>query len=152
MFTISGRAGRQGNAGTDAGRFFGWANHVSNGHWLAVELIGGNGGNGQDGKGSPDVNVVFELDQFGDEGWSDSRTTDPDSYYIRYFTEHGYKNKLVSSQSTGNIFTMSSKISHTFQLYPDNCCAAAATGAGGFGKITICGTSDIFYSEKFFLF
>lgn len=60
-----GTAGKSGNPGHNSGNFFGWANDVINGDSLTVTLNGGNGGNGQDGTGSD--NIQAEFKQIDDE-------------------------------------------------------------------------------------
>ncbi|XP_055308034.1 uncharacterized protein LOC129572138 [Sitodiplosis mosellana] len=55
----SGAGGRPGNPGMNSGNFFGIAQQIVNGNLLTVQLKSGDGGDGQDGTGSPDVEPTF---------------------------------------------------------------------------------------------
>lgn len=133
--SLNGMVGKRGNDGTDAGNFFGIAIEILNGHLLTIELNGGNGGNGQDGTGSPDQYVIFDVDNYKDNGPYDSRTTDPDNYYKRYFRENGYDAELKNSEKASwisGVFLSDSNIKQKFRLFPAGCCGSI--GVGGEGK------------------
>lgn len=55
------KAGEPGNAGSNAGNFFGLSNKIVNGELLTVNLNGGNGGVGQNGAGSLDEYPIYET-------------------------------------------------------------------------------------------
>lgn len=129
----SGTAGRPGHLGTNSGNFFGLANKVINGHLLTVELIGGRGGDGQDGSGSPDIRVTY------------SRTYNTQTYCER--PAFKYLRKLMKSESGINHVEMineeeylkdyafvwaAKEMKCTFRLYSNQCCGV--TGSGGPGK------------------
>lgn len=129
----NGRAGKHGNMGTNAGNFFGLANNVFNIELLSIELIGGNGGNGQDGTGNPDVGVTFDKTSYNEKGSISPTNTDPDNYYRRYFKDNGYDAELMDSKMKTYFYLLvaQTNIWHDFRLYSNGCCGG--TGIGGDG-------------------
>ncbi|XP_055309665.1 uncharacterized protein LOC129573302 [Sitodiplosis mosellana] len=151
-----GRAGKRGNMGTHAGNFFGVANDVFNIEQLTIELNGGNGGNGQDGTGSPDATVSFDRTTHDGKGSIDPRNTDPDNYYRRFFRENGYDAELKDSKINTYFYVLfaQTNIFHSFRLYSNGCCGK--TGVGGYGGLggksgqsSFLYTKAAFFSEEY---
>lgn len=130
--TSNGKAGKPGNHGTNAGHFFGLTYEVINGNLLRVELNGGNGGNGQDGTGNPDVDVIFN-------GYNNKRVGVPIAHckeaYLTDMQRLGYNAELLTSRielKCKTAFLIQKNFCHKFRLYSDRCCGS--TGTGGVGK------------------
>lgn len=133
---VKGVAGSSGNAGSNGGNFFAWANEIINGERLTVILNGGNGGHGLDAEASDDITVRFDEDSdSGDSEWFS--TADLHNYYKRYFSDRGYDPEIVDGikdhTSYYAVFAQGKKASFDIRLHPRKCCGS--TGKGGAGKL-----------------
>lgn len=126
-----GHPGKCGKPGTNAGNFVGYAHEIVNGNRLSIELNGGNGGNGQDGTGTSDVYVAF--DEVDNSDWTNSNER-ADYYYWDFFRKKGFPHSELIYSFSYYQRPMKYNIYQTFELYPDRCCSASMTGAGGYGK------------------
>lgn len=130
-----GTGGEPGDAGTNAANFFGLTNELENGNALTVNVIGGDGANGQDGSGSVDLEPIFS-------GYEDNTGTDTP---ITSLNITPYYNEDVLKKLGYNVEYYSG-ISHDitirncddgpvdiyYTMYPYGCCGR--TGQGGAGK------------------
>lgn len=132
---MNGSPGNNGNAGMDAGNFFGLAYETINGDYLTVRLIGGNGGDGQDGGSSDDVYVLLRVDDdSGDSGWFSNG--DLHNYYKKYFDDRGYDSEISDIDDHTSfyaVFVHNKKASFNIRLHSRKCCGT--TGIGGAGKM-----------------
>lgn len=131
--TNSGIAGRPGRPGTNAGNFFGLANKVVNGDALTVQLIGGRGGNGQDGTGNVDVGIAFDQG-FDTQTYGDQNVT---NHLINLIKSKSGINHIETISKEDYlkgyaVFWGAGQYKHKFRLFPNRCCGA--TGLGGHGK------------------
>ncbi|XP_031631520.1 uncharacterized protein LOC116345903 [Contarinia nasturtii] len=126
--TTNGTAGKAGISGTNSGNFFGVANEVISGELLTIEVIGGNGSNGQSGTGNQDLNIKW--DKLGNN---------------IVYSPHEWYSDLIQFQSGAKIVTVTENsceermrdtfpllqenVFYTHILFPTECCGA--TGKGG---------------------
>lgn len=134
---LPGTAGKPGNAGTNAGNFFGFSNELINGDSLTVKLHGGKGGSGQDGTGSSDVEASFtRREHHKMVPFTQYHMT---NFYKDFLKEKGYDAEFISSESRIKYYAVLAGGRENilrFRIYPDRCCGQ--TGEGGPGKsITI---------------
>lgn len=129
----NGKPGRPGHLGKNTGNFFGVAYEVVNGHLLTVELIGGQGGDGQDGTGNSDVTVrysrTYDTKTYGDQ--------DVENYLLNLIkTESGIHhidviNKEEYFKGVAGVWG-AIEYKFTFRLFANKCCGE--TGLGGPGE------------------
>lgn len=132
----NGTTGKPGNPGKNSGSFFGLAYHVINGHLLTVEIIGGNGGKGQDGTGNVDVRVELNKTQ---ESISYKEVSFIDNAYERtkelLKSETGVDKIELVGETPDFKFTalVWTKIilNNKFRLYANQCCGSAGLGGSG---------------------
>lgn len=159
--SINGMAGKSGNPGMNSGNFFGVANKVENGGSLTVELIGGNGGDGQDGTGSQDTQVIHnEEDCFDknkplyvpyicDNSASDCRTFFKFRVCQKYPAGTRVESPKVESGTISKMLDVTNlnyltnfdigeasigrEITLSWKVFTGDCCGT--TGVGGRGKL-----------------
>lgn len=129
-----GTPGRPGNPGSDAGNFFGLSNELVEGDSLTVNLNAGNGGDGQHGSGSRDVETTFDTNGHIDiklpPHWPLVWTDDAIYEHKKYLKARGYDAELIYHEQTFKGLIQGIKI--TFRIFPEQCCGV--TGSGGSGK------------------
>ncbi|XP_055307695.1 uncharacterized protein LOC129571849 isoform X2 [Sitodiplosis mosellana] len=133
----NGTAGKPGNPGMNSGNFFGVANEVFNGESLTVELIGGNGGNGQDGTGNQDVEVVYKEQPSDDPKYRMFYKRYPLDSWIEFIRfESGPYNREFDEW---NAPYLNSKLTHLLEkevkltqaIFSGHCCGVTGTGGAG---------------------
>lgn len=126
---LKGSGGNAGRNGMNGGNFFGLASELINGEFLKVNLNGGNGGNGQDGAASDDIEVFFNETEITDD------TADLHDYYQRYFSDKGYVPEVSSTDNYTSLYTAyvnGKEVNLNVRLHPLKCCGK--TGLGGTGR------------------
>ena len=129
-------AGEPGNHGINAGNFFGIANEIVNGNHLTVQLKGGNGGNGQDGTGSPDVEATFRSERIQQVRTADD--INKQSFKDRILEHIGQRsNGIVSFCNSDNNKRFDFGVSledarFNYEIMPTETCGPS--GIGGSGK------------------
>lgn len=128
-----GTGGKPGDSGSNSGNFFGLTNEIVNGNALTVNLIGGIGGQGQDGTSSNDIEATFTRQTLKTHPTDAFEASEVISIFENFLKKGGYKTEYISNQSDfSQCDTHGGNCTLRFLIYPLECCGR--TGMGGSGK------------------